>query len=680
MTFRRLGARTASVVATLVLAAGAADRAAVVAQQSPANITSLTRAASTAAPRAAPPLDPWERRARLVSLNTGALPNRASAGAAPAAASEISIDLFDGASITAVFDRFDPNDSGVTWVGHAAAYPESRVTLVKGGGVLAASIILPHASYTIRPAPLDPGDPAPASGPVHVMTEINSAGFQSEAPSLIPEIGADALAVAADTLMEDTADFIDVLMVYTGLAETWAGGPAGIINWINLGISETNTAYAASGVNQRVRLAHAQRVAYTEVGNFSTNLNNLRAGTPGLETIAALRNAYTADLVSMFVRPVGADACGIAFIMTNVSTAFAPNGYSVVDAPCSSPNGTLAHEFGHNMGLRHDWFVDRGITPFTYAHGYVNLTARFRTIMAYPDACTSQAISCTRLLAFSNPDLTHLGQPTGVPGGTNTSCPTGNALNMSCDADERRALNDTAFVVANFREFSEFRPPFIRTHPQNQSVPRGQALTLQVVAEGLGPFTYQWYRGSAPTTAQPIAGATGPTYTFIPGADGFWFERWFYWVRVTNAIGPVNSLTATITLLQPGAAPGAPQLSAPQRGIATRDTPRAPAQGSRALPTARPRTSLGVPAAPATPFVAIAQPGTAAPREFLPLPSAGENDNPCAAARIDAVIAWVVLSRRAVQVTAMTDALIELMRAFATLEDSACRHSGGARP
>ena len=673
MTYRRLGARTASAVATLVLAAGAADRAAVVAQQSPANVISLTRSASTAGPRADTALDAWERRARLVSLNPGALPNRANPGTAPAAAAEIAIELFDGASITATFDRFDPNDSGVTWVGHVPALPGSQVTVVHGGGLLAASIILPNVSYTIRPLPLDPNAAVPASERLHVMTEINSAGFQREAAPLIPEISVDALEAAADAAMADTSDFIDVLIVYTALAENWAGGPAGIVNWINLGLSETNTAYATSGVNQRVRLAHSQRVPYSEVGNFSTNLSNLRAGAPGLDTVPALRNLYTADLVSMFVRPVAPDACGIGFIMTTVSTAFAPNGYSVVDAPCSSPNGTLAHEFGHNMGLRHDWFVDRGITPFTYAHGYVNLTARFRTIMAYPDACSSQAISCTRLLAFSNPDLTHLGQPMGVPGGTSTACPTGNALNMSCDADERRALNDTAFSVANFREFSSLRPPLIRTHPQNQSVSRNQAVTLRVDVEGLGPFTYQWYRGSAPTTAGPIAGATGPAYTFVPGDDGVWFERWFYWVQVSNSIGAVNSFTATLTMLQPGADPGVPQ-----RGVATRDTAKTSPPRSVTPALAGPRAALGAPAGPAAPSMMIAPSGAAAPRELLRLP-ATDDDSRCAAARIDAVIAWALLSRRAGTAATPADAFAELLRALATLDDLACGVSSGRR-
>ena len=594
MSFRTIGSSTVAATAVFIVA-GATAGIPADARQTAARGPSLTRTASVAVARSAPPLDPWERRSRLVLMNAGALPNRAGADSLPGTSSQLSIDLFDGASVTALFERFDQNETGVTWIGSVAGQPGSQVTVVQGGGLMAASIILPGASYTIRPVPIDPADPVTTSEAVHVLSQINSEGFKREAEPLIPAMTTEALEVAADAVMADTAEFIDVLVVYTARAENWAGGPVGILNWINLGMSETNTAYATSGVIQRVRLAHAERVAYSEVGNFSTNLNNLRNGGAGLGDVAARRNAYTADLVTMFVRPAEpASACGIAFIMTNVSTAFAPSGYSVVDSPCSSPNGTLAHEFGHNMGLRHDWYMDNGVTPFTYAHGHVNLIARFRTIMAYPDACASQLISCQRLLSFSNPDLTFGGQPMGVPGGTSTACPTSNAQNMNCDADERRALNNSAFAVANFREFSTDRPPTIRTHPQNQSIPRGQPLTLQVNVEGLGPLSFQWYRGAAPSVGQPIPGATGSSHTFVPGADGIWFERWFYWVRVTNAIGSVNSLTATISMLPPVADAGAP----PQR--LSRSTPG----------IARQSNGLGSPAAPrvrqATPPSSIA--------------------------------------------------------------------------
>ena len=49
------------------------------------------------------------------------------------------------------------------------------------------------------------------------------------------------------------------------------------------------------------------------------------------------------------------------------------------------------------------------------------------------------------------------------------------------------------------------------------------------------------------------------------------------------------------------------------------------------------------------------------------------------AARLDAVIAWADC-RGARAGTTMTDALAELIRALATLDDPACRNSGGGRP
>jgi len=533
----------------VVAVAGSSSRVTVAGQT--ARPLSILSRGPIAVPRAAPALDPWELRARQVSLNTNALAAGAAGDSALAAIGQVSIDLFDGASVTAVLDRYDPNATGVTWVGHVPGQPESLVTIVYGGGALAASVILNDASYTIRPVPQDSAAAATAADGTYLLVQTNPAGFLRGAPPIEVTPSRNEAAAAADEVMADTGEFIDVMVAYTAQAESWAGGPAGIVNWINVAVSETNSTYAASGVDQRIRLVHTVRVAYTEVNSLGTNLTNLRAGAGGgLEKIAQLRDSYTADLVSLFVRPTTPDFCGIAFLMPSLSSAFAPNAFNVVFAPCASPNA-FAHELGHNMGLRHDWYMDNGVTPFTYAHGYVNTVARFRTVMSYPDSCTALGLSCTWILRFSNPDLIYLGQPGGIPGGTKSTCPMSNATNMSCDADERRALNETAFVVSNFRQYSELRPPTIVAQPQNQTVRRGQALTLQVSADGVGPLTYQWYRGAAPLTTQPIPGGTGPSVTFTPGADGVWFERGRYWVQVGNAVGTEDSFTATVTMLPP---------------------------------------------------------------------------------------------------------------------------------
>src|SRR6185503_18304267 len=100
------------------------------------------------------------------------------------------------------------------------------------------------------------------------------------------------------------------------------------------------------------------QVSYTESSAFGTNLSDLRLGVGGLSVVAGLRDTYRADLVMLLVRPQSPDACGIAYIMSSVGASFATFGFNVVDASCVSPSYTFAHELGHNMGARHDWYVD----------------------------------------------------------------------------------------------------------------------------------------------------------------------------------------------------------------------------------------------------------------------------------------------------------------------------------
>jgi len=111
--------------------------------------------------------------------------------------------------------------------------------------------------------------------------------------------------------------------------------------------------------------------------------------------------------------------------------------------------------------------VDDAVTPYTYAHGYVNATDLWRTIMAYYDHCdctdevspcpdyasraTPGSPYCPRLQYWSNPDVTYGGDPMGVPDGTSTACTEGDIYNPDCDADNSLTLDDTCGTVANFR-------------------------------------------------------------------------------------------------------------------------------------------------------------------------------------------------------------------------------------
>lgn len=424
--------------------------------------------------------DPSVRRSRLVAVNVRSLPvppadtfaDRPSVAPRQPA---LTFELFPDVFIAASFDRFDPNPTGVTWVGRVVGDNRSSVTLVYGDGLLTGSLITAAGTFTIRPASEALRQAVPATaGLAHVIAEVDQAVLPREAEPIPVTYTADDLAMAADVVMGDTADVIDVMVVYTPLARSHVGGTTAIEQLIATAVSETNTSYVNSGIGQRIRLVHTALVDYTEVSNFGTSLSALRSGNgAGLEGVAALRNQHAADLVMMLIHPSAPSACGIAYVMNSVSTAFASSGYSVTDTACMSPGFTFAHELGHNMGAHHDWYVSTSQFPYPYAHGYVNPSVghRWRTIMAYNDRCTSQGFSCRRLLAWANPDqfinpfcefgsgfvcnqsLWYLpGVRMGVPVGTRTNCQTGQLNSTECDAADSRALNNTALTVANFRQ------------------------------------------------------------------------------------------------------------------------------------------------------------------------------------------------------------------------------------
>jgi hypothetical protein len=418
--------------------------------------------------------DPTAVRSRYVTINFSGLPvtrPRNTSLREPV----LPLELFPDVSVIAVFDRFDENATGVTWVGHVEDVPMSTVTLVYGDGLMVGSISMPGGAYSIRPAGADVrlAYPQPGGGQLHLVTEINQAGFPREAPPVEVGLSPAERAKAASDPMADNAEFVDLMILYTPTVVASVGGLATLNNMINLAVSETNTSYANSAITHRIRLTNTAQVNYTETSSFSTSLNSLRVGTGAFSGVPALRDANRADLVTLLVHPTSPDACGIGYLMTSVSTAFAPSGFNVVDSSCLSIS-TLAHEIGHNMGARHDWYVDSGTTPFTYAHGYVSTAAgqRWRTIMSYNDRCSDQGFNCARVLYWANPDKIYLpfcdrgfgcaqlqywffqGLPMGTRGGTNTSCRVGSATDPSCDADDHLTLNNTALTTANFRQIT----------------------------------------------------------------------------------------------------------------------------------------------------------------------------------------------------------------------------------
>jgi len=167
-------------------------------------------------------------------------------------------------------------------------------------------------------------------------------------------------------------------------------------------------------------------------------------------------------------------------LMSTVSSSFSRSGFSAVSRRCAIGNYSFGHELGHNMGARHDVYVDSATTPYAYAHGYTYPAAAspWRTVMAYDDACKAVGTSCTRIPYWSNPSLSRGGAAMG-----------------DSTADNHQTLNNTAYTVANFRasgtagtadclfNWAEFRYP-------NLFAP------APAVSQTLTPYTYRYYAGT----------------------------------------------------------------------------------------------------------------------------------------------------------------------------------------
>lgn len=265
-----------------------------------------------------------------------------------------------------------------------------------------------------------------------------------------PEIVPNYDICASDNPCDADEVVINIMVVYTDVAYTYFGSVPNLESNIALAVANMNLANSNSGVRAGIQfnLVHTGQVSYTESGDIVEDLYRLDdAGDGYMDIIHTWRNTYQADLVSLIINN-SPDACGIGFLNTNRYQYSAFNGFNVTVSSCMVGNYTMAHELGHNMGLRHDYYVDASNTPCAHHHGYVNddafnvgapANSRWRTILAYNNKCAALGgFNCTRLNYWSNPEITYNGSPMGK------------ARNISQPADEVYALNRFACQVASF--------------------------------------------------------------------------------------------------------------------------------------------------------------------------------------------------------------------------------------
>ncbi len=278
--------------------------------------------------------------------------------------------------------------------------------------------------------------------------------FRKPGTSLKQKTGNNSSASVAAPLVAavDDSVTIDLLIVYTQAAETWAAttGFGDINGVIAQSINLSQTALNNSKVGVDLRLVSTLKTSYDEendgLSDSDTRLRRLTQndnapvfnsedGHDGfMQEVHGVRDTFGADIVSLLVKIEDTGGLGWRLGRSGGNPAF---GFNLNRVQQVADTFTLIHEIGHNMGNAHSRTqassaASGGGGLFHYSAGFQNTPSDYHTIMAYPDGLQEAPY-------FSSPGLTYLGTPTGQ---NSSTAPTDNA----------RSMREIKRTISNYRD------------------------------------------------------------------------------------------------------------------------------------------------------------------------------------------------------------------------------------
>ena len=267
--------------------------------------------------------------------------------------------------------------------------------------------------------------------------------------------------VPPDLQGTDANTVIDLLIVYTPAAATWAASSGGGINNV---IAQAMARAQASMDNSLIpvtfRLVHSAQITYTESGNSNTDLSRLQQTADGyMDEVHTWRNTYGADVVCLLTTTSDTGGLGYALTSPFLPGGFPHYAFSISRVQQTANTYTMIHEIGHNMGAGHHKLqnVQAGPQLYSYSAGWRwtgTNASRYCSVMTYEQGTYfADNLTHTRVGHFSSPDVSYQGVATG----------------HAADGDNARTLRATAALTAAYR--SAINKPFwLRATPLDNRV------------------------------------------------------------------------------------------------------------------------------------------------------------------------------------------------------------------
>ncbi len=355
------------------------------------------------------------------------------------------------------------------------------------------------------------------------------------------DFGSAPVGVQKTTGAATAENVVDVLFFYDATAEQWAISKAGSLAAVPSYMRDAYRAYLESA-NVVLENSKVNNMAWNFIGMFrvpdytapstlSGDLSKFSTAGDSVGSFASTKaNSLFADQAVLVVADTrdGSES-GLATL---------GGRHSVVVGTAS--HLTLAHEMGHNFGLKHDRKTEKAPDGGGYNYGHQFDISYFAAGQDRSMAIGDVMSYAFRMPYFSNPDIT-LTEKEIYPsvGSPSDTYPMGISAGQPKAADAARFLRENASSVANTRTGTRPAAPAVTIQPISSATAYvGRSLTLSVTSPDAK--SYQWFKNGV-----AISGATGSSYTIGSVAKA---DAGVYTVTLTNDNGATTSNGSTVTV------------------------------------------------------------------------------------------------------------------------------------